>query len=1043
MAAISQKIFSLIGGVSQQPDTIKASSQLRACTNYYPDTALGLTKRPGLQGISKLDNAVADGTWFPIFRDDKEKYIVQFSKAGALKIWSANTGIQQTINFVDPEATAYAVHSLTDDLQTLQINDYIFVLNRNKTVEKGTVISPLEIPYVFVSINTVAYNSTYFITIDNTDYSYATPATTATTTPQLNVSDIVGNLVAAINANVDFVATGVGNNIHIKRANGGDFQITARGGNTGTSIDAFKGSVRSTSQLPKQFLNNLKLKVSASAESNTDDYWVIFKTSNNSNSGAGTWEETVAPETALDLNPNTMPHAIIREANGTFTYRRLDESQAALNTGVYFRYLSTTLTITKFSHGLTNGTPIYLKFTSGTAIDGNYVVANATANTFTVTTAASTTAVGDVRFIKYVPGITSSVAIASATSAGHVVGEQFAVTGGTGNNLRLKVEKVKTVSTTVSTAANTSTYVRQTSDSYVWFVSGVQIGITKKGFSLTIGNNFYSVNGAFQAISNELRAGVTLETSVVGIIDEVSIVQQGQGYTAADVVATTFGDTFTVTAVLSAPLEGDSNSLNFWKYREVGDDQTNPMPSFVGYPIDAISFFKNRLVFTSRQNVICSQAGDYFNFFASTLITFVDSDHIDISASTLKPIKLKHALATPKGLLLFGDNSQLLLSTTTESFSSKTAEINLVSTFSQTDRLAPLDIGDSYVFLEEKEKASSVYEMILEGGKGKPESIELTRPIPSYIPSGVVDMQVSQSVGTLAIFSKQNPSNLYLWRWFNSGDKRIAGWFDWRLLGPIQFFTFDHDILFVVTQHDNGYVLSKMCLRPETFDASSSFSTQLANLGKALDVHLDLVDYNPTLVYDSAAELTHICFKNGYEDFNITSIPVLVSLDFDVLGYFKQQDIQVDLTQPIGQRYFLTVEGNQTTSKFALGYSYTSVAILPAFYVVKDESKSVKDTLNIPIISRIKVNSFNSGPYEAGVISELTQDIFTLSIPQIIADNYQSNNIPIVRNAQSTVPIMARGDQFTFALIARYPFHTAFTSLDWEGTYNTKGIRPL
>ena len=52
MAAISQKIFSLIGGVSQQPDTIKSSSQLRECVNFYPDTALGLTKRPGLQGIS-------------------------------------------------------------------------------------------------------------------------------------------------------------------------------------------------------------------------------------------------------------------------------------------------------------------------------------------------------------------------------------------------------------------------------------------------------------------------------------------------------------------------------------------------------------------------------------------------------------------------------------------------------------------------------------------------------------------------------------------------------------------------------------------------------------------------------------------------------------------------------------------------------------------------------------------------------------------------------------------------------------------------------
>jgi hypothetical protein len=167
MAAISQKIFSLIGGVSQQPDTIKTGSQLRVCDNYYPDTATGLTKRPGLRGISKLANAVADGTWFPIFRDDQEKYIIQFSKAGALKIWSANSGLQQTVNAVAAESIAYATHKSADEIQTLQINDYIFVLNRTKTVAAGTGTIAAQTPYAFVSINTVAYSSTYAITLDS------------------------------------------------------------------------------------------------------------------------------------------------------------------------------------------------------------------------------------------------------------------------------------------------------------------------------------------------------------------------------------------------------------------------------------------------------------------------------------------------------------------------------------------------------------------------------------------------------------------------------------------------------------------------------------------------------------------------------------------------------------------------------------------------------------------------------------------------------------------------------------------------------------
>jgi hypothetical protein len=628
MAAISQKIFSLIGGVSQQPDTIKSGSQLRVCDNYYPDTATGLTKRPGLRGISKLANAVADGTWFPIFRDDQEKYIIQFSKAGALKIWSANNGLQQTVNAVAAESIAYATHTSADELQTLQINDYIFVLNRTKTVAAGTGTIAAQTPYAFVSINTVAYSSTYAITLDSTTFSYATPATGS----QLNVADIVNNLVNSINANANYVAQGIGNIIYVRRANNGDFSITARGGSTGTSIDAYKGSVTSVAQLPKQFVNNLKIKVSGSAESGADDYWVIFKTSDNTSSGTGTWEETVGPGVVFDFNEETMPHVIIREANGTFTYRQLDEASASGSAGP----------------------------TS-------------------------------------VAGIVTAVVINGTTSGGHVVGEQFAVIGGTGNNLRLQVDKVQTLISASSTAANSNSYVQQitttqrvrsgysgryqqystvTSTTYRWYLNGAQIGSTGSA-SLTSGNIVYTVNGSFQNISNQIRAGLTITTTTTGVIDAVSIVQAGQGYTATNIVQNTAGDSFTITAVNTAPLEGDASRLNFWKYREVGDNETNPMPSFVGYPIDTVSFYKNRIVFASRQNVICSQAGDYFNFFASTVITIVDSDPIDLSASTLKPIRLKHAIAAPQGLLLFGDNAQLLLSTTTEAFSPKTAEVNL------------------------------------------------------------------------------------------------------------------------------------------------------------------------------------------------------------------------------------------------------------------------------------------------------------------------------------------------------------------------------
>jgi hypothetical protein len=304
-------------------------------------------------------------------------------------------------------------------------------------------------------------------------------------------------------------------------------------------------------------------------------------------------------------------------------------------------------------------------------------------------------------------------------------------------------------------------------------------------------------------------------------------------------------------------------------------------------------------------------------------------------------------------------------------------------------------------------------------------------------------MKVSVSSGTVALLSGQEPSYMYLYRFFQNGDNRIAGWFRWNFPGTIEFVDFDQDIMYVVIKYGINYVLGTVSLITDTPSDSLFFE------GQYLDVRLDLFDYKPTLTYDSVADLTHVCFKDGFEgEVDINGAPlnteqaVLIYLDSEISGSFEEQTLQYDAGAATGQKYFLTVEGNQTTSKFAVGYKYEALAQLPAFYFTKDEQRGLKDTVNIPRVSRIKVNSYNSGPYKAVIRSE-GRDDFTLQLPQVNADYYRANNIPIIRNAQGTIPVLAKGDQFEFELIADSPFPTAFTSLDWEGTYNNKGIQSL
>lgn len=63
---------------------------------------------------------------------------------------------------------------------------------------------------------------------------------------------------------------------------------------------------------------------------------------------------------------------------------------------------TTTITITSNAHGLVANDYVWLDFTTGTAVDGTYIVATAATNTFTVTAASAATTSGNVSWVKWI-----------------------------------------------------------------------------------------------------------------------------------------------------------------------------------------------------------------------------------------------------------------------------------------------------------------------------------------------------------------------------------------------------------------------------------------------------------------------------------------------------------------------------------------------------------------------------------------------------------------------------------------------------------------
>ena len=164
MSAISQTIGNVLGGMSAQPDSVKIPGQVRHATNVYLDPTFGCTKRPGTQFIKNLgSNIPADAKWFPIFRDNQDRFVVCSYKSGStqvLRVFTADTGEERTVNMQGSAADYMAVLD-TENIRPLTVNDYTFIINSEKEVLMDGASTNAPTHQGLVVINQVGYNTTY------------------------------------------------------------------------------------------------------------------------------------------------------------------------------------------------------------------------------------------------------------------------------------------------------------------------------------------------------------------------------------------------------------------------------------------------------------------------------------------------------------------------------------------------------------------------------------------------------------------------------------------------------------------------------------------------------------------------------------------------------------------------------------------------------------------------------------------------------------------------------------------------------------------
>jgi hypothetical protein len=335
-------IPNLINGVSQQADPLKFATQADEQINGMSSIVEGLVKRNPTEHIKKVINSpLADAFVHFINRDPSEQYV--FSVAGtSVRVFDLQ-GTEKTVNVLGTSIPSYFNSSSPkQEYRALTVADYTFILNTKKTALMSTTLAPAAAIQAVVTVARGAFEADYRVIINGTSISITSGNNNHL--PHAATTTIAGQIRAALVANTGIntafdISAVTNSSIHIKRKNGADFTIDvadSTGSNfNSTALDLVFKEEKTEADLPLVAFHGQKVRITDFSEDDESGYWVEFVAASGSGIGTGYWKETQTPSQAFKLNADTMPHVLIRLANGQFALSSCDGQTIAVGADTY------------------------------------------------------------------------------------------------------------------------------------------------------------------------------------------------------------------------------------------------------------------------------------------------------------------------------------------------------------------------------------------------------------------------------------------------------------------------------------------------------------------------------------------------------------------------------------------------------------------------------------------------------------------------------------------------------------------------------------
>tara|TARA_R100001509_G_scaffold142937_1_gene98458 strand:+ start:369 stop:2822 length:2454 start_codon:yes stop_codon:yes gene_type:complete len=376
----------------------------------------------------------------------------------------------------------------------------------------------------------------------------------------------------------------------------------------------------------------------------------------------------------------------------------------------------------------------------------------------------------------------------------------------------------------------------------------------------------------------------------------------------------------------SYTLSGVTYTLPKWGERTVGDLDSAPNPSFIGNKINNVFFFRNRLGFLTDDNAVLSRVSEFFNFFPETVLSVIDSDPIDVAASHTKVAILKHAVTMGEQLILFSDQTQFVLTSSSDSLTPKTANVVVITEFESSDSAQPVGSGSSIYYLTSKGSFAGVREYISQENVSIKDASNITIHVPKLIPSNIFKLAVSTNEDVLVLVGTDEPNKLYINRWLygDNFQKILNSWSTFTLNSAksIKNIDFIGTDLFMVIEEANGTSLEKM-----PFEAN--FKETNADFEYHLDHKVTEATSGVSVSYNSTTDISTFTVPYRLNGKMAVVGRYLASGETSTFVDFKGNTVPLKPGQVLqttnltnGSNSTITASGDFRNSKFIIGEQY-------------------------------------------------------------------------------------------------------------------------